>query len=317
MAGEVPDGNKSGATPASGASPASATATPASSEGLLGRLSELAWKALPAIGSAIGFVGFVAIVGGAVEWIRFDAANLPATQGVLAVPKQELVVIGALALGLFVVGAVFAVLVVYLIDSDGNATPRTAYGLIGVGVIEMAITLRFIGHHEPGKYIWLGIWLLLILAVTSYVVGHVMRDFRRRTKVKKARKRVLDAQPALAAAEDDRSATAPAAGPAGGTDGKKAHAQASGAFARARREFDRAVEEWLAAAERVLDLQRDGSRSGKLDGPEAKLAGVEGLKVGTDESLAGAESRDGRSETGRRRTHARPRFSSHTRADGR
>lgn len=60
--------------------------------GVLSRLSELGWQTLPAIGSAISFVGFVTVVGTAIEWIRFYAAHLPATQAVLAVPKQELVI---------------------------------------------------------------------------------------------------------------------------------------------------------------------------------------------------------------------------------
>ena len=62
---------------------ASATATPAGSAaaaepevgGVFGRLSELAWQALPAIGSATGFAGFVAVIGAAIEWICFDAVK--------------------------------------------------------------------------------------------------------------------------------------------------------------------------------------------------------------------------------------------------
>jgi ABC-type multidrug transport system fused ATPase/permease subunit len=260
VAGKVPDDNKGGSTPAP-------------SEGLLGRLSELAWKALPAIGSAIGFVGFVAIVGGAVEWIRFDAANLPATQAVLAVPKQELVVIGALALGVFVLGAMLAVLVVYLIDSDGNATPRTARGLIAVGVAEMAVTLFFIGHHDALKYVWLGLWLLLILFVAGYLVGLVMRDFRRRTKVRHARARVIEAQRALTAAvtaqaaaelNDDASVA-------------KARAQARVASQKAREEFRRAIGEWMFAAKRVIDIQRRSTRQSTAEKIDRRLERVEAL----------------------------------------
>src|ERR1700760_411908 len=141
----MPDGNKG-------------SAAPASSEGLLGRLSELAWKALPAIGSAIGFAGFVAIVGGAIEWIRFKAANLPATQAVLAVPKQELVVVGALALALFVLAAVFAVLLVYLVERQGNATYDAVRAIVAIGVLELVVALILLDSPSPFEAIALIVW---------------------------------------------------------------------------------------------------------------------------------------------------------------
>jgi hypothetical protein len=243
-------------TASADAKAASASPPNADAGGVLSRLSELAWKALPAIGSAIGFVGFVAIVGGAIEWIRFDAAGLPATQAVLAVPNHELVVVGALALGVFVPAAIGAVLVVYLIDSDGNATPRTARGLIAVGIAEMAVSLFFIGHHDPLKYVWLGLWLILILFVAGYLVGLVMRDFRRRTKVKRARARVLAAQATLAAAADARDAAATAVKIDDGVKAKEALAQTSGTLGKARKEFKRAIAEWRSAADRVVGLQQ-------------------------------------------------------------
>jgi hypothetical protein len=236
--------------------------------GVLSRLSELAWKALPAIGSAIGFVGFVAIVGGAIEWIRFDAASLPATQAVLAVPNQELVVVGALALGVFVPAAMLTVLVVYLIDSDGNATPRTARGLVTVGVAEMAVSLFFIGHHDVLKYVWLGLWLILILLVAGYLVGLVMRDFRRRSKVKHARDRVIAARATFAAAADASAAARVAVERYGSVKNKEASAQADGADDKARIEFKRSLDEWSTAAGRVAELQEwDDAKGRTQQGP--------------------------------------------------
>lgn len=240
---------------ANGDKGAAASASAENPEGLLNRLGELAWKALPAIGSAIGFVGFVAVIGGAIEWIRFDAAGLPATQAVLAVPKQELVVVGALSLGVFVIGGVLAVLVVYLIDSDGNATPRTARGLIALGVAEMAVPLVFIGHHGAFKYVWVGLWLILILLVAGDYVGLVMRDFRRRTKVKKARTRLSKAGDELVAAEDASAAASHAVEGHATESQLEASASADGAAVAARRDFERAIEEWVKAAERVIELQ--------------------------------------------------------------
>ncbi len=272
----MPDGADGKAT-----APTATSDGASSTGGFLSRLSELAWRALPAIGSAIGFVGFVAIVGGAIEWIRFDAAQLPATQAVLAVPKQELVVVGALALSVFVFGAVLAVLAVYLIDSEGNATPQTARGLIALGVIEMSVTLLFIGRHAFGKYLWLGVWLILILFVAGYFVGLVMRDFRRRTKVKHARGRVLRAQAAVAAAADAQVAADLTAQHDDSAKSTETLAQARGATQRARSEFERAIEEWRFAAERVVDLQRGVSRKYTLNVIDRELKKVRDLATET------------------------------------
>ena len=253
----------------------------ASTAGAFSRLSELAWRALPAIGSAIGFVGFVAIVGGAIEWIRFDAASLPATQAVLAVPRQELVVVGALALAVFVLAAVAAVLVVYLIDSDGNATPRTARGLIAVGVAEMIVTLFFIGSHSVLKYIWLGAWLILIVLLALGAVSYVMRDFRRRTKVKHARARVLQAHAALRLAEHAQTAAEQTDTEHSGEKSKEASAQALGAAKKARDEFAQAIDEWMFATNRVLALQVLAMRKRTLARIQYWRKEVEGFKLDT------------------------------------
>lgn len=247
----MPDGDKAG-----GASPA------ASSEGLLGRLSEMAWKALPAIGSAIGFAGFVAIVGGAIEWIRFDAAHLPATQAVLALPKQELVIEGARALIVFVVAAMLAALLVYLIDSKGNATPRTARGLVavgGIGLLTAVVLIR--GHHGWATYFLLIAALAWITLVAFYAVGLAMRDFRRRIKLKQAAGRMTDALSKLTIAEDARDASDVAVRRSDTDESKAARARAHGKAIEARNKFKRAIGEWKTAADEVIELHRSTTRA--------------------------------------------------------
>jgi hypothetical protein len=59
------------------------------------RLVDLFFQVLPAIGSALGFVGFVAVLGGAIDWVRFSAADLPSDQAVGAIPQSDLVAVGA------------------------------------------------------------------------------------------------------------------------------------------------------------------------------------------------------------------------------
>jgi hypothetical protein len=167
--------------------------------GALERLGQLGWQALPAIGGAIGFAGFVAIIGAAIEWVRFDAAHLPATQAVLAVPKQELVIIGALALGAFTVGALIAVVVVYVINSQGDATVSTVSGLIAVAVAEMGVTVAFINVGDAWTYVLLIMWFGVIGLVTAAVAGVVMRHFKPGAEAKPAAQKASRAQGVLVA----------------------------------------------------------------------------------------------------------------------
>lgn len=47
------------------------------------------------VGTGVGFVGFVAVAGAGVLWLRFHALGLPATYAISLVPRVELVAIGA------------------------------------------------------------------------------------------------------------------------------------------------------------------------------------------------------------------------------
>ncbi len=276
--------------------------------GALTRLSELGWQALPAIGSAIGFAGFVAVIGAAIEWIRFEAAHLPATQAVLAVPKQELVIVGALALSAFVIGAVLAVLLVYIIDSNGKATPGTARGLVAVAVIEMLVTLFFIEVHHHFAYFLLFVWLVATGVVAAYVVAGIMRNFQSRGELKHVRATVVSAQAKLEAAKLGETA-AKEADEASPTEASgKAREQAQLALLSAEREWEAAIREWVAAADAIIAeaiqantaLRSSNSKpktgtvlekmqkaragiAGYLDSPSATPTGVE-LSASLDEA---------------------------------
>ncbi len=238
----------------------------ASADGFLTRLSELAWQALPAIGSAIGFAGFVAVIGAAIEWVRFDAAHLPATQAVLALPRQELVIIGALALAGFVLGGVLAVLLVYMIDNNGDTTLPTVRGLVAVGVIEMSVTLFFIEEHHILTYLLLGVWLAVIGIAAASVVGAAMDNFRSRAKLKSARAKVIDADDKLAAALVARSVTDRAARqePADDT-AKQARQRAHRAVLEAEEAWQRAIHAWVAAADEIIASRRKSARKGMAE----------------------------------------------------
>ena len=67
---------------------------------------------------ATGLVTFVAAVGGAIIWVRFYAAELPADQALAAIPQGELVASGAVMLALFLILGLAAAVGVYLFDSN-------------------------------------------------------------------------------------------------------------------------------------------------------------------------------------------------------
>ncbi len=220
--------------------------------GVLSRLGELAWQALPAIGSAIGFAGFVAVIGAAIEWIRFHAAGLPATQAVLAVPRQELVIVGALALAVFVLGGVFAVILVYLIDRNGDATRRTVRTIVWVGVLEMLAALFYIDAGAWWNYAVLIAGLLVLGLVAGDLGAEAMSDFRARTALERAATKVIEAREALTAARLHERATQEIARRFPKPKSLRAREQADLAVVTTLREWQRSVREWAAAIDRIL-----------------------------------------------------------------
>jgi hypothetical protein len=101
-------------------------------------------RAISALVAALASAGFVAAVGGAILWARFQTTELPAEQAVAAVPNEELVVVGAVALVGFLIAAIAAVLGVYVLDTAGTAGARTRRGLIALMVVEIAIAIFFV-----------------------------------------------------------------------------------------------------------------------------------------------------------------------------
>jgi hypothetical protein len=240
-----------GASAAASASTSATEGAAAGAESGLGRLSELAWQALPAIGSAIGFAGFVAVIGAAIELIRFHAAHLPAVQAVQAVPRPELIIVGAIALAGSVAGGVLAVLVVYLADNEGGATVRTVRGLVAVAVAEMLVTLIYIPKTDWWIYVLLVGWLLAIGLIAVVVVGEVIRNFRNRDALKLAHVAVLEARERLGATTAALAAAIETAAEVKEASTLKAREQARIAMPLAEHEWRRTLREWEAAADDI------------------------------------------------------------------
>lgn len=101
-------------------------------------LLEVAPKLLASLGTAAGFLGFVAFTGAAIMWARFHAARLPADQAVAAIPQRELLTVGAAALALFSIIGLLAVALAYVIDRHGTPSTPTRLALallVGAGTL--------------------------------------------------------------------------------------------------------------------------------------------------------------------------------------
>ena len=129
------------------------------------RIVELGVAALPPIASAIGIVTFVALIGGAIQWVRFWAAGLPADQAVRAMPKAELVVIGAVSLIGALLAGVFIVLVVFLVERQAMHKRKvTMWVLLVLTTLELMAALVFVDQE------W---WVIALLAAWFVVLGLV------------------------------------------------------------------------------------------------------------------------------------------------
>ena len=201
-------------------------------------------------------------------------------------PKQELVIEGARALIVYVLAAVFAVLLVYLIDRKGDATRQTARGLVVVGGIGLVVSVILIrGHHKWSTYLLLIAALAWITLVAFYFVGLAMQDFRRRSKLRQAGTKVIDVLGALNSAEDARDGADEVVRKSPTDANKTACAQVHGAALGARKRFKRAVEEWAFAADRVIDLH-ESVRQGTMKAERDDIAALSDSSPGTVEMKA-------------------------------
>jgi MFS family permease len=107
-------------------------------------LKSVARQFLTVLLTAGSLVGFVAFAGGVIVWTRFYAAQVPPDQAVNAVPRDELVSIGASMLLLFGFFGALAMLTMYLLDRGGRATPGMSRGLLGLLLAEGVVVISLV-----------------------------------------------------------------------------------------------------------------------------------------------------------------------------
>lgn len=154
--------------------------------GFAARTVDVLLQALPTLVGAVGFVGFVALAGGAIQWLRFSAAELPADQAVGVIPRSELVTIGASFLVVYTLLGLLAVLVVYALDRNGNASRPTRIGLVVVAVVEMGIAFYYADIPTWGLGVGF-VWLALVGLATAGSLGRLATRVNRRAARAQAR----------------------------------------------------------------------------------------------------------------------------------
>lgn len=129
--------------PANGAAEKASGSSPTTlPQGLL----DLAVKAGASLFTAAGFLGFVALTGGAIAWVRFNAAGLPADQAVAAFPRRELLVSGAGALTVFFILGLLALAAVYALDQGGRPTDPMRRGLMVLTTVEVLLVIALVSE---------------------------------------------------------------------------------------------------------------------------------------------------------------------------
>jgi hypothetical protein len=90
--------------------------------------------ALEVLGASAGVAALMALLGGALLWLRFDELGLPADRAVTLLPRELLITVGAHALVAPLVAALVAVGLIWLLD-DGRGF--VAIVVAGIGVVVM------------------------------------------------------------------------------------------------------------------------------------------------------------------------------------
>jgi hypothetical protein len=123
--------------------------------------------------AAGGFVTFVAAAGGAVVWVRFYAAELPADQALAALPRGQLVASGAIMLAIFVFLGAVAAVAVYLFEEDvGKREYRergVVRGLITLVTVE-ALIIVALGREATWERRLVAGEVIVVLALVGLLI---------------------------------------------------------------------------------------------------------------------------------------------------
>ncbi len=140
---------------------------------------------LAAVATAIGTLGWVAFIGGAILWISFSRANLPAAEAVARVPTGVMVATGAEFVVWAVLAALVTVVALYVFDEPlqrlitasraGRSQPLLRGLLPATLVTGTAIAFAFAVDLGYGHVPWPGgVVAVCLAAVGAGVVGALL-----------------------------------------------------------------------------------------------------------------------------------------------
>lgn len=141
------------------------------------------WRILGGTLLAVGgLLTFVAAVGGAIIWVRFYAAQLPADQALAAMPRSELVASGAVMLAAFVLLGALAVVGVYMFQgkilTNAPSSPGIVRGLLALATVEIVVVIALaVGTSETRRLlaaevvVVFSLLILLVIRWRESVIG--------------------------------------------------------------------------------------------------------------------------------------------------
>jgi hypothetical protein len=140
---------------------------------------------LAAVATAIGTLGWVAFIGGAILWISFNQANLPTAEAIARVPTGVLVATGAEFVVWAVLAALMTVVALYIFDEPlqrlitashaGRSEPVLRGLLPATLVAGTAIAFAFLIDLGYGHVPWpWGVLAVCLAAVGAGVVGALL-----------------------------------------------------------------------------------------------------------------------------------------------
>jgi hypothetical protein len=128
-------------------------------------------KALASLVSVATLLGLVTATGGAIVWLRFSAAELPAEHILRLTPKDDLVGVGGIALGLFAIAGAAAVVIAYLLDHGGSTSFRTILVLVtlaAAGMVYATYRLDRSAWFERGTAVGVMVVAAVVLALFAW-----------------------------------------------------------------------------------------------------------------------------------------------------
>jgi hypothetical protein len=134
---------------------------------------------IPALIGTVGAVSLVAVVGGAIAWNRFNAAELPADQAVAALPQSALLAVGVGALVGFLLLGAGAVVVVSQVEDRGPYKRR--WGLLSLVAGAMTYAILLVPNEVPGVRKGLPVEAKVFLVgmiVVALLLGGVLLGWR-------------------------------------------------------------------------------------------------------------------------------------------